>query len=180
MDLDIIRENINDYMRIKGITQSDLADQLNMSQGWLSKKLKSKQLARLDFLERVASILEVTYDDLIRERVITQTNRAGDVGGNVSQSNIHGSKEAPNESFISSLEQKAMERDELYSKYFNMQEKVFSLYEENASLNKTIGILKDKIKELEITISELKKKVVGKQSFIDEFINNTTKAEVKC
>jgi transcriptional regulator with XRE-family HTH domain len=61
------RHFIREWLKAKGITQEKLADRLGISQGTVSKALKSKTILTEDYLVGIADALDVEVADLFRD-----------------------------------------------------------------------------------------------------------------
>ena len=61
------RHFIREWLKAKGITQEKLADRLGISQGTVSKALKSKTILTEEYLVGIADALDVDVADLFRD-----------------------------------------------------------------------------------------------------------------
>jgi transcriptional regulator with XRE-family HTH domain len=61
------RHFIREWMRAKGLTQEKLADRMGITQGTVSKALKSKTILTEEYLVGIASALDVDVADLFRD-----------------------------------------------------------------------------------------------------------------
>ena len=61
------RHFIREWMKAKGLTQERLADRLGISQGTVSKALKSKTILTEEYLVGIAEALDVEVADLFRD-----------------------------------------------------------------------------------------------------------------
>jgi transcriptional regulator with XRE-family HTH domain len=61
------RHFIREWLKAKGITQEKLADRLGISQGTVSKALKSKTILTEEYLVGIADALDVEVADLFRD-----------------------------------------------------------------------------------------------------------------
>ncbi len=61
------RHFIREWMKAKGLTQEKLADRLGISQGTVSKALKSKTILTEEYLVGIAEALDVEVADLFRD-----------------------------------------------------------------------------------------------------------------
>jgi DNA-binding MarR family transcriptional regulator len=61
------RHFIREWMKTKGVTQEKLADRLGISQGTVSKALKSRTVLTEEYLIGIAEALDVQVADLFRD-----------------------------------------------------------------------------------------------------------------
>ena len=61
------RHFIREWMKAKGLTQEKLADRMGITQGTVSKALKSKTILTEDYLVGIADALDVEVADLFRD-----------------------------------------------------------------------------------------------------------------
>lgn len=61
------RHFIREWMKAKGITQEKLADRMGISQGTVSKALKTKTVLTEEYLIGIADALDVEVADLFRD-----------------------------------------------------------------------------------------------------------------
>lgn len=64
--MDRVTVNIKEILQNLGWTQDDLAHEMQMDPSNLSKKLRQKNSARLDTIERIAEALNVDISELFR------------------------------------------------------------------------------------------------------------------
>ena len=74
LNTDILITNINNLMKSKGITQSKLSQEINITQPCISKYLSGKATISLDFLYNVAEQLGVTMDYLCTDHTVTDSS----------------------------------------------------------------------------------------------------------
>lgn len=60
------KENLNRYMHIKGITQADIVDRLHVSSATASDWVNGNKYPRVDAMQALAELLEVSMQDLIQ------------------------------------------------------------------------------------------------------------------
>ena len=61
------RHFIREWMKARGLTQEKLADRLGISQGTVSKALKTKTVLTEEYLVGIAAALDVDVADLFRD-----------------------------------------------------------------------------------------------------------------
>ena len=64
---DMWQDNIKQYLKIKGMTQEDLAFEINLSQSAISGILTNKNKPRLDTLEAIAKVFRISLEELFSE-----------------------------------------------------------------------------------------------------------------
>ena len=71
----ILANNIKYYRLKKGLSQEDLAELLETTPVYLSSLENAKRNIRLDYIEHIAEILEVSVKDLFTERKIIENKK---------------------------------------------------------------------------------------------------------
>ena len=65
--MDLFRQNVREQLKLRRMTQGDLAERVGLSQEWLSKMLCGKSNPTLPTCERIARGLETSLEALLAE-----------------------------------------------------------------------------------------------------------------
>jgi len=68
---DAFRENVKNYVKLRGMTYGQLAQRAQLSREWLSKMLHGRSNPTLPVCERIARALDLSLEALVSEPVTT-------------------------------------------------------------------------------------------------------------
>lgn len=82
-DIKIFTRNFEEYMRMYGKSQKDVADAIGVSAPTVHDWLKGKKMPRMHNVQKLADYFGVKLSDLVEEKVTEEIKEKGDIAADI-------------------------------------------------------------------------------------------------